>query len=45
MAWRQTGDQPLSEPMITYIADTSLDLSELIPVDHLLWFLINATYV
>ena len=31
MAWRLTGDKPLSEPMIAYFSDTyaSLDLNEL----------------
>ena len=31
MAWRQTGDKPLSEPMMTYAADAyvSLSLNEL----------------
>ena len=27
MAWRQTGDKPLSEPMMVYVADTYMRYS------------------
>ena len=29
MAWRRSGDKPLSEPMLVYLTDVSLSLNEL----------------
>ena len=29
MAWRQTGDKPLSEPMMAYLGDAYMGLSAL----------------